>query len=100
MIFAIDFDKTWTAEPRGWAQWYQLFTGLGHTVIMVTGRREMSEDMRRYSLPPAMPIVFAGPEMKEKAATLAGWKVDVWIDDMPGTIQEVHFLQPAPDAAL
>lgn len=87
MVIALDFDKTWTESPRLWRQFYVLAVAEGHTVIMVTGRKAWSDDMARAGLPKDMRIIYAGDEWKERAARAAGFKVSVWIDDMPGVIQ-------------
>lgn len=87
MIIAIDYDKTWTADPDLWQQFCELAEARNHTTVMVTGRKAWSDDMARSGLPRGMQIIYAGDEFKQRAAEKAGVKVDVWIDDMPGTIQ-------------
>jgi hypothetical protein len=87
MVIAIDYDRTWTADPAGWVQWYYSFTARGHQVIMATGRNGWSDDMDRSSLPASMPIVFCKGQLKRIACEQAGYNVDVWIDDMPGMIE-------------
>jgi hypothetical protein len=87
MLIAIDFDKTWTEDPRFWRALVLAAFAAGHSVVMVTGRKQWSDDMARADLPREMPIVYAGDHWKQRAAAAAGYKVDVWIDDMPGMIQ-------------
>jgi hypothetical protein len=55
--------------------------------------------MSRGGIPSTVRIIFSGDEMKEKAARLAGERVNVWIDDMPGVIQSVGIL-PGRDEQL
>ena len=92
LIIAIDFDGTWTADPGGWRQFYQLMVARGHTLILATGRSHYTEDMARASLPPGMPMVFCGGDLKQDACLKAGYTVHIWIDDMPGMIQHCHIL--------
>lgn len=90
---AIDFDQTWTTDPLGWSLWYDMMKARGHTIIMATGRKGWSEDMDRAYLPKGMQIVYCGGEFKEHATKKAGYNVDIWIDDMPGTVQDCRILR-------
>ena len=92
LTIAIDFDHTWTADPHGWRAWYNLMISRGHIVILATGRIDWSEDVQRGNLPQDIPIVFCGRDLKEHACRKAGWSVNIWIDDEPGTIQECKML--------
>lgn len=92
MIIAIDIDNTWTRDPEMWREIVALMESRGHQVIIATGRIGWSQDMERMGIPPKSPIVFTMNEFKEKACMAAGYKVDIWIDDMPGTIQSVRLL--------
>ena len=102
MTIAIDLDNTWTASPALWTRFYYEADADGHTVIMVTARRDpVSEDeRRRFFLPADMPIIYTVGDFKERHARAAGYKVDVWIDDTPGMIQECAILKVAPDDSL
>lgn len=102
MTIAIDLDNTWTSAPHMWFGIRSRIEYEGHKVIMVTARHHpISEhERRRYLLPADLPIIYTSGELKEPAARAAGYKVDIWIDDAPGMIQECAILRPAPDAAL
>ena len=91
--FAIDFDGTWTLDPEAWGLWYKMMIQRGHAVILATGRHGWSEDMSRAKLPATMPIVYCKGELKADAVQRQGWRVDVWIDDMPGMIMECQILK-------
>lgn len=67
---------------------------------MVTGRSGPGSDMVRFDIPHDIPIIYADRELKEHAARKAGYTVDIWIDDMPGTIQECAIIQPSEDKEL
>jgi hypothetical protein len=92
MTFSIDLDHTWTADPSLWQEFVNLCVLRGHKVIVVTNRDRWSDDIPRFSIPPFVPIVFAGARLKADVATEAGYAVDVWIDDRPGTIQRCLIL--------
>lgn len=88
MIIAIDFDKTWTADPELWRMFVTSARKRGHNCIIATGRKACSEDMKKYNLHYNIEVIYCGGEYKEKVCRREGWKVDVWIDDMPSMIQE------------
>ena len=102
MTIAIDLDNTWTADPHLWRHFRCLAAYGGHRVIMVTARRHpvTDEERERFLLPWDMPITYTSGDFKEKHALAAGYKVDIWIDDAPGMIQECAFLKPQPDNTL
>lgn len=85
MIIALDYDNTYTADPEFWNKFILDAEEAGHKVICVTGRSD-TEDFARpvmESIGKLCQVVFAGPKWKRDAALAKGWKVDVWIDDMP-----------------
>lgn len=86
MTISIDLDRTWTADPKAWLDWYNSFTRRGHRIIMITGRDSWSSDMDRHLIPRGMPILFCGARPKRAVAEEAGFDVDVWIDDTPESI--------------
>jgi hypothetical protein len=88
MIISIDFDDTFTADPITWKWVIKLLQSSSHTVVCVTGRHGTQEDIDETSaaLPAGIPVVFAGDEAKNDAAILAGYAVDVWIDDQPARV--------------
>jgi hypothetical protein len=92
LTLAIDFDHTWTADPHGWKAWHDIMVERGHIVLLATGRSGWSDDMSRAHLPAEMPIVYCGRDLKEHATRKAGWVVNIWIDDMPGMIQDCRIL--------
>lgn len=103
MTIAIDLDNTWTADLVLWRVFYEHATkSRGHRVIMVTARRDMPsvEERARYCLPIEMPIFCTAGDFKEQHVRRAGIKVDVWIDDAPGMIQECPILRTSPDNHL
>ncbi|WP_428383690.1 hypothetical protein [Nevskia ramosa] len=84
MMIALDYDLTYTRDPKAWDEVVRIMTVMGHSFVCVTGR----DQPPRASEPRIpMPIVCAGDELKSVAAVKAGYFVDVWIDDCPGTIE-------------
>ena len=98
MTIAFDIDGTWDRDPDLFYDVATMFSTRGHEVIIVTGRDQPLNKLLRLLLrgnhPSAAewPILVSGPILKEQAALKAGYKVDVWCDDMPGMIQECKIL--------
>lgn len=89
VIIAIDYDDTYTSDSIMWDQVIDLFRSRGHSVICVTGRNGGMYDAISDLM---IPIVYAGSQYKRKAAERAGYKVDIWIDDIPEMIGESRIL--------
>jgi hydroxymethylpyrimidine pyrophosphatase-like HAD family hydrolase len=90
MLIALDWDDTYTANKPLWNDFIQMCIDRGVKVIIVTGRPD--HENHRVATPFNLPVVYAGNELKEKAALRDGYKVNIWIDDMPGMIQNVKIL--------
>lgn len=91
LTVAFDIDGTWTLDPQLFNDIADMFIDERWTVIIVTGRDHSPEKLTRLGLS-RWPIVVSGPLLKEEAARQAGYKVNVWIDDMPGMIQRCQIL--------
>ena len=91
MLFAIDYDYTYTEDPELWKAFIKLAEDKGHSFVCVTGR-SVPPGMGEIQFPVQVNIVCAGDVAKRIAAEKAGYKVDVWIDDMPETIGELNRL--------
>lgn len=100
MIISIDIDGTWSKDPVMWLSFSTMAESIGHQVIITTNRRCWSEDMDRMRIPPSMTVIYADRKLKRRATLDAGYIVDVWIDDMPGTVEETIFLSPPLDKEL
>ena len=84
MIIALDFDGTFTADPKFWLFFARDAVVHNHQVITVTHRRKTFENEQTMrNLGVNWPIVFAYDQPKKMAAIEAGYAVDVWIDDNP-----------------
>lgn len=82
MLISLDYDKTITADKTFWAEFVRGAQRAGHECIIVTGRRR-SHAVEFCGLP----VVYAYEDYKRKAAEKAGYKVDIWIDDEPGSVE-------------
>ena len=83
MIIAIDYDNTYSADPPMWDEVIKTFQASGHTVVCVTARPEMMGQPVLDSVGKLVPCLFCGGEWKREYALKHGYKVNVWIDDMP-----------------
>lgn len=90
MIIALDWDNTYTAHKPLWNDFIENCIERGVRVIIVTGRHGTEHD--RIDSPFKIPVVYSGNEYKRKAAEKAGYKVDIWIDDMPEMIAPTKIL--------
>ena len=87
LIIAIDYDFTFTADVVLFTEFIFSAQKAGHTVVCVTSRYRPPESPEPF-LPAGVEIICARGLSKEDAARSAGYKVDIWIDDMPRTITE------------
>ncbi len=91
MTIAIDFDNTWTADVVLWRQFADDAKKRGHDVIIVTARTHWSKDISRH-FDGEVPLYYTGGKLKRHAMEFVGIAVDIWIDDMPGTIEQCRKL--------
>lgn len=83
MIIALDYDKTYTADPALWELFIKNAINNGHQVICIT----MRYPEEAIILWP-MPIHYTSRKAKKRWADANGIKVDIWIDDNPGWLFE------------
>lgn len=97
MIISIDIDGTWTADPGLWECLAINARERGHKVIIATGRKGPSDDLKRMAIPSWIPIIYCGNEPKRQACLKAGYAVNVWVDDMPEMIGQSLILPDNSD---
>lgn len=95
LTFALDFDDTFTACPELWTSFVKQAEELGHTVYIVTARRNTEENRQeiREFLAGAgcdLQMVFSSLGSKIHAMKQRGIKVDIWIDDDPEKLVKGH----------
>jgi hydroxymethylpyrimidine pyrophosphatase-like HAD family hydrolase len=76
MLIALDYDKTYTADPALWDDFIQSAKDRGHTVKIVTMRRP--DEVIEYA-----PVDVIYTSRKAKAVVV---NADIWIDDSPAWI--------------
>lgn len=82
---AIDYDGTYSSDPDYWDAVIALAGRRGHRFICVTNRAWVPGSQVPERVP-AVPLLAAGDQYKADAAKAAGYAVDIWIDDLPGTV--------------
>lgn len=90
MNIAIDYDHTYTRDPTLWVNLAKEANKAGHLVIMVTGRRP---DDPVTVCPIFSTVLYTSGELKREYVERYGFKIDVWVDDEPGTIEPCRILQ-------
>lgn len=83
LTISFDFDGTFAADPQAWTQVVKLLQLADHKCVLCTNRPADWGDAVETLVAGIMPIVFAGTDSKYNAMRKAGYKVDIWIDDMP-----------------
>lgn len=85
MIIALDYDKTYTADPVMWDMFIKLAKVQGHEVWIVTMRAEHElEDVLRNCFSKVNGILATNYKAKRSAfKNLRGVEPDIWIDDCP-----------------
>jgi hypothetical protein len=95
MDISIDYDRTFSADPPFFRAFISLARAYGHRPVIVTARadQQMRSDPSRHwgdevrAAVGDVPIVFAGwDNWKADAARLAGYDIQVWVDDKPNEI--------------
>lgn len=89
-VIAIDFDRTFTSDVEMWRTVIWLFASRGHTVLCVTGRTEsqysrleMATVFGEATFKLFEAIIFCDHSPKRARTQQLGYKIDIWIDDMP-----------------
>jgi hypothetical protein len=87
---AIDFDRTFTSDIEFWRFFIRHAVGRGHTVLCVTGRTDtpfsrlqLAHIFGEATFRLLRCCIFCNHSPKRVAAERAGYRVDIWIDDMP-----------------
>jgi len=93
--FAIDFDNTLDRDPGLWLSFVNLAILRGHSVIVVTSRRDTQENndivyewLKLYGF--NLRVYFTGLRSKIDYMADRDIRIDVWIDDSPVTLVNGH----------
>lgn len=89
MIFGIDYDGTFSKDPDFFHDLITLMDEYRHQAIIVT-QRSSEQDRKEVEkqVNGKIPIIFAGEKWKSETVKEEGYKIDIWIDDMPQGIFE------------
>lgn len=94
MNIAIDYDGTWTADPFLFNALVGLARHRGHECFIVTGRKESDRpSVIAGEIISGLRVICCNGRMKEEVCRELGIKIDIWIDDMPGMIQDCMILR-------
>lgn len=95
LTIGMDYDNTFTADPKLWSMFVQKARSLGHRVIIVTARQNTEENnddinamLDHWSC--QMPIIFSSLGSKLHAVEKRGIDIDIWIDDDPVSLVRGH----------
>ena len=93
MIISIDFDQTFSADPKMWGEFARQATLAGNIVVMITRRqdtpdnqKEIADTLGVYAAAFSHVMLIGSDTLKAHAAAAAGISVDVWVDDSPQTV--------------
>lgn len=81
MIIALDYDKTYTADPELWDIFIANAIAKGHSVICITMRYPNEQINGMYN--DRMRIIYTSRKAKLIYAKEHDIPVDIWIDDRP-----------------
>ena len=91
MIFGLDYDETFSADPELWHAFATIATRRGHRVIGVTARnRDQIITDKRYLTACDTVVYCAGHAKYDTVLDLLDVTVDVWIDDKPHYVSQSY----------
>lgn len=95
LIFGLDWDDAFTADPELFREFIHSAEKRGHRVIFVTSRRRDEEnemDIRIEQIACGLNQTVVWAEMGSKlfAVEQRGIKIDIWIDDSPEKLVHGH----------
>jgi len=81
---SLDFDDTYTRDPKAWDDFIDLMQRQGHSVYCVTMRHESEGRQVKEALASRVDgVFFTNRKAKKDFMYERGINVDVWIDDSP-----------------
>ena len=84
---ALDFDDTYTKDPKTWQKLVAVMKGAGWDVRIVTFRDDVggynNHDIKAAASIMNLPIIFTAGKQKSVACHKVGFNPSFWIDDLP-----------------
>lgn len=77
MLIALDYDGTYTRDPKLWNGFVSSVKSAGHEVVCFT----MRTPFETINMPCL--VIYTSRKAKAKYAVDAGFQVDIWIDNDP-----------------
>lgn len=87
MIIALDYDETYTRDPKFWDHFVDYATFKGHKVYMVTLRHFQRGRVPKH-IEEFMIVIYCNGLPKRLVTNEKGIHIDIWIDDSPATIDK------------
>jgi hypothetical protein len=97
MRIALDYDQTYTLDPRFWDAFILAANLYGHDVRIVTVRDERHDRTAPLiALEEKLPVIYTRGVAKGWFCThfTNGWRPDIWIDDSPRSVLENSSFSP------
>ena len=92
LMFAIDYDGTFTADPHFWMEFIESAKARGHACICATMRHPNEEILPEHAkLFEA--VVYTSRQAKRPVVDRAGYRPSIWIDDLPFTVDAESLLR-------
>lgn len=84
--FAIDYDQTYTANPKLIEMIMSTIIAMGHTVYVVTARNPVLDTIK-IGFPRGVSVVYCdGVAKRHVMENQKGIKIDIWMDDKPESV--------------
>lgn len=87
MNIGLDYDDTYTRDPLMWDKVCTYMRNRGHKIYLVTWRFESeAQELFKHFASILDGVYPTGRKAKEKFMYDQGIRIDVWIDDNPGSV--------------
>jgi hypothetical protein len=86
ILFALDYDDTYTRDPDMWLMFIELLRSRGHDVIIATMRDPSEASDMDPRLLAIVEVQFTSGQQKKPVLDKRGIYPSIWIDDRPDWI--------------
>ena len=86
ILFALDYDDTYTRDPDLWLTFIELLRARGHDVVVATMRHESEKDDMDPRLTSQLMVHFTAGMGKKAVLASRSVRPCIWIDDRPDWI--------------